>query len=123
MSTFTVKGILSHPDRRDGERLAVDFLVGTRASYMVLPVEIVEQLGLTTPYERTVELANGEHAVYPLGHARLALAGEEWVTIFLAGPRGSTPRMGTVTLTHFGVAADLVNRRLVPDPNMILSIV
>src|ERR1700674_2772320 len=117
MSTFTVQGTVSHPDARGGQALVVDFVVGTRASYMVLPVEIVEQLGLATPYERTVELANGEHVVYPLGHVRLALAGEEWVTIFLAVPRGSTPRLGTVTLTHFGVAADLVNRRLVPDPN------
>ena len=122
MSTFTVQGILSHPDRRDGERLTVDFLVGTRASYMVLPAEIVERLALATPYERTVELATGEHAVYPLSHVRLALVGEEWVTLFLAGPRGSTPRLGTVTLTHFGVAADPVSRRLVPDPNMLLLI-
>ena len=122
MNTFTVQGTVSHPDAR-GQALVVDFVVGTRATYMVLPVEIVEQLGLATPYERTVELANGEHVVYPLGDVRLALAGEEWVTIFLAVPRGSTPRLGTVTLTHFGVAADLVNRRLVPDPNMILSIV
>jgi predicted aspartyl protease len=121
MSTFNVQGTVSHPDR-GGERVVVDFLVGTRASYMVLPAEIVEQLGLPTPYERTVELANGEHVVYPLGDVRLALVGEEWVTIFLAGPRGATPRLGTVTLTHFGVAADPVNRRLVPDPNMILSI-
>ena len=122
MSTFTVQGTVSHPDAR-GRALVVDFVVGTRATYMVLPAETVEQLGLATPYERTVELATGELAVYPLGDVRLALAGEEWVTIFLAGPRGSTPRLGTVTLTHFGVAADPVNRRLVPDPNMILSIV
>jgi predicted aspartyl protease len=121
MSTFTVQGTLSHPDR-GGQSLVVDFLVGTRATYVVLPDEIVEQLALATPYERPVELPTGEHAVYPLGHVRLALAGEEWVTIFLAGPPGCTPRLGTVTLTHFGVAADLANRRLVPDPNMLLSI-
>ena len=30
---------------------------------MVLPVEIVERLGLATPYERTVELVTGESAV------------------------------------------------------------
>ena len=121
MSTFTVQGTVSHPDR-GGERVVVDFLVGTRAPYTVLPAEIVERLALATPYQRTVELATGELAVYPLGHVRLALVGEEWVTIFLAGPRGSTPRLGTVTLTHFGVAADPVNRRLVPDPNMFLSL-
>jgi predicted aspartyl protease len=87
---------------------------------MVLPDEIVEQLALAISYERPVELATGEHVVYPLGHVRLALTGEEWVTIFLAGPRGSTPRLGTVTLTHFGVAANPVRRRLVPDPDVLL---
>ena len=119
MSTFTIQGTVSHPDR-GGDRVVVDFFVGTRAPYMVLPAEIVERLALATPYERTVELATGELAVYPLGHVQLALVGEEWVTLFLVGPRGSTPRLGTVTLTQFGVAADPVNRRLVPDPNMLL---
>jgi predicted aspartyl protease len=120
MSTFTVQGILSHPERRDGQRVVVDLLVGTRATYMVLPAEIVEQLALATPDERAVELATGERAVYPLGSVRLALAGEEWVTVFLAGPRGSPPRLGTVTLTHFALVVDSANRRLVRMPHVLL---
>jgi predicted aspartyl protease len=119
MSTFTVQATLSHPERHE-QSMVLDLLVGTRATYTVLPAEIVELLALPTPYERPVELPTGEHAVYPLGQVRLALAGEEWVTIFLAGPRGSTPCLGTVTLTHFGVAADPVHRKLVPVPNVLL---
>lgn len=87
---------------------------------MVLSVEIVERLGLATRHQRAVELATGERAVYPLGHVRLALAGEEWLTMFLAGPRGSTPRLGTVTLTQFGVAADPVHKTLVRAPSLLL---
>jgi predicted aspartyl protease len=120
MSTFTIQGILSHPDQREGQRLATDFLVGTRATYMVLPAEIVERLALATPYERTVELATGEIAVYPLGDVRLALSDQEWTTVFLAGPRGSETRLGTVTLAHFGLVADPVNRILVRMPNVFL---
>src|SRR5712692_6879859 len=116
MSTFTVQGTVSHPDH-GGERVIVDFLVGTRASYMVLPAEIVEQLGVATPYERTVELATGELAIYPLVDVRLALADQEWTTVFLAGPRGSEARLGMVTLAHFGLVADPVNRKLVRMPN------
>ncbi len=119
MRTFTVQATVSHPKRRE-HPVTLDFLVGTRATYMLLPAEIVEQLALATPYERPVELATGEHVAYPLGQVRLALAGEEWVTIFLAGPRGSTPLLGTVPLTSFGVAADPIHRRLVPVPSVLL---
>ena len=120
MTTFIVQGTVSHSGH-GGERVIVDFVVGTMASYVVLPAAIVDQLGLATPYERTVELVTGEPAVYPLGDVRLALADQEWTTAFLSGPRGSEPRLGTVTLAHFGLVADPVNRRLVPMPNVFLT--
>ena len=69
---------------------------------------------------RWVELAGGERAAYPLGTVRLALADEEWTTMFLAGPRGTPSRLGTVTLTHFGLVADPAHRRLVRMPYVLV---
>ena len=66
MSTFTIPATLIHPEHP--ERLvALDLVVGTRATYLLLPAEVVAQLGLSTPYERPVELASGELSAYRLG--------------------------------------------------------
>ena len=54
MSTFTVQATLSHPERR-GQSVTLDLVVGTRATYTVLPAEIVGLLALPAPYERPVE--------------------------------------------------------------------
>jgi len=113
MSAFTVHATLIHPD--DRQRSApLDLLVDTGAMYTMLPTDVVTRLALPTPEQRTVEFANGQRDVWPLGEVRIRLADFERTTVFLAGPAGGRPLLGAVTLEEFGVAVDPNHQRLVP---------
>jgi len=82
--------------------------------YTMLPTDVVTRLALPTPEQRTVELANGQRDVWPLGEVRIRLVDAERTTVFLAGPAGGRPLLGAVTLEEFGVAVDRNHQRLVP---------
>jgi clan AA aspartic protease len=114
MSAFTVHATLKNPDDRQRAAVAVDFLVDTGAIYTMLPGEVVTELGLATPEQRTVEFANGQRDVWPLGEVRIRLGDAERTTVFFAGPPGCRPLIGAVTLEEFGVAVGPNHQRLVP---------
>jgi clan AA aspartic protease len=115
MSTFEVQATLMNPDQRD-RFLVVDLLVDTGATYTLLPIGIVAELGLTTPYELPVVLASGEQIPYRVGEVRVKLGDREHSTVALVGPLGARPLLGAVTLEGFGLVADPVHRRLIPAP-------
>jgi len=118
MSTFTVSAILSHPLRRERAE-QFELLVDTGASYILLPPQIVDRLGLETRIERQVMLASGERVVYRLGDVHICFNGEDHTTTFLAGPPGSRPLFGAYALELFGLAVDPVNQRLYPVPALL----
>src|SRR3989442_14266823 len=109
MSAFTVHATLIHPD--DRQRSApLDLLVDTGAMYTMLPTDVVTRRALPTPEQRTIEFANGQRDVWPLGEVRIRLADSERTTVFLAGPAGERPRLGAGARERLRVA-----RR--PDPH------
>jgi predicted aspartyl protease len=95
-------------------------LVDTRATYTLLPDEVVRHLGLATPWQRTAMLAGGEDVTYAMGHVLIRLNGEEMPTIFLAGPPACQGLIGAVTIEEFALAVDPVHQRLVPIPRVLL---
>lgn len=113
MGTFPVTVSLANPQRPE-QRLTLDLLVDTGATWTMLPAEVVTQLGLTATRQRAVTLANGERASYPAGQVAIQLNGEELISIFLAGPPGCLALLGAVTLEQFGLAPDPVRKTLVP---------
>lgn len=119
MSTFTIRATLIHPDHRE-RSVTTDLLVDTGATYSMLPAEIVTRLGTTIQEEVPAVLASGERVVYGVGEVRVRFGERERTTVFLAGPPGSYPLLGAVTLEEFGLAADPVNRQLVPAPPALL---
>src|SRR5262249_53544145 len=119
MSAFTVHAISMNPNDR-ARSTGVDFLVDTGAIYTTLPTEIVAQLALPTPEQRTVEFANGQRDVWRLGEVRVSVADMERTTIFLAGPAGCRPLLGAVTLEQFGLTVDPAHQRLVPVPSVFI---
>ena len=118
MGTFAVRATLANPARPQ-RRLTLDLVVDTGATYTLLPAEIVEQLELTTPRDRTVMLASGERVAYGVGQVTIELNGEEWPTMFLAGPSRCPALLGAMTLEGFGLAPDPVNKRLVPVTGLL----
>ena len=119
MSTFSVEVVVANPERPE-RRLGVELVVDTGATYTLLPGEVVERLGLATPWQRTATLASGEDMTFRMGHVSMRLGGEEMPTIFLAGPPACQGLIGAVTLEEFALAADPVHQRLVPVPRVLL---
>ena len=115
MSQVTVTVTVMHPEHRE-RSMDVDFLVDTGATYVVLPPEIVDRLGLEIRMHRRIRLAIGELGLWGLGDVHLRLNGEEHTTTFLAGPRGSRPFFGAYGLELFWLTVDPVHQRLVEAP-------
>ena len=113
MSTFTVEATLIHPEHRE-RMVTAEFLVDTGAFYSLLPAEIVERLGLDAEEDFEGVLASGEPVVYKQGEVRIRIGRRERTTIFVAGPPGCLPLLGSVTLGAFALAADPRHQRLVP---------
>ena len=70
MSQFTVTVTVMHPEHRERSR-DVAFLIDTGATYVVLPPDIVDRLGLEIRMQRRIRLASGELGVWGLGDVRL----------------------------------------------------
>jgi clan AA aspartic protease len=112
MGTFSIEANLANPQHPD-QRLTLDLLVDTGATWTMLPPDVVRKLGLVTARQRAVPLANGERVNYPAGQLAIQLNGEEVITVFLAGPPGCLALLGAVTLEEFGLAPDPVRKTLV----------
>ena len=115
MGTFTVRATVMNPEHPE-RSIDIDFLVDTGATYLLLPPDIVDRLGLETPIERRMMLASGELGVYGLGDVRVRLNGEEHTTAFVAGPAGCRALFGAFGLELFWLAVDSVHHRLIPAP-------
>ena len=118
MGTFSVRVNLASPQHLE-QRLPIDLLVDTSATWTMLPQEVVTRLGLSTPRQRAVTLASGERVTYPAGQVEIQLNGEEGITFFLAGPPGSLALLGAVTLEEFGLAPDPIRKTLVPVAGLL----
>ena len=119
MSTFTVTAMVMHPEHRE-RSMEVEFLVDTGATYILLPPNVVDRLGLEIRMQRRMMLASGEVGLWGLGDVRLRLNGEEHTTTFLAGPPGCRPLFGAYGLELFWLTVDPVHQRLVEAPPGLL---
>lgn len=113
MGTFRVKATLANPAQADRAQ-EISLLVDTGATFTWVPEEVAAALALDQVGSRPVRLADGRVVERPLTQALITLNGEQLVTPCLVGDRGSDPLLGAITLETFGLAADPVNRRLVP---------
>jgi clan AA aspartic protease len=118
MGTFSIPAGLANIQRPE-QRLTVDLLVDTDATWTMLPDELVKQLGLTPTRQRAVRLANGQRVVYAAGQVAIQLNGEEVITLYLAGSPGCLALLGAVTLEEFGLAPDPVRKTLVPVAGLL----
>lgn len=56
---------------------------------------------------------------YPTAWVQIRIDGRAQPTIVVFGDSGSEPLLGVFTLEGFGLAADPVNRRLLPVPALL----
>jgi len=98
---------------------SVEALVDTGATYTWLPTDLLDRLGVRAEEQRPFVLADGREVSYGIAWIRIRIAGRTQPTIAVFGHPGSEPLLGVFTLEGFGLAADLVNRRLVPVPGLL----
>lgn len=112
MGTFKVRFEVGDPAGTRFEPL--EALVDTGAFYSWVPVGLLAGLGVSSLGKYPFVTADGRTIERDVGEARIRLDGGERTTLVVFGDAGSTPLLGAYTLEGFGLAADPVNRRLVP---------
>ncbi len=119
MGTFTVKVTLSHPEHR-AKRLTLDLWVDTGATWSLIPADAVRSLGVEPSETRPVRTADGRRLDLPLAEIRFTIDGRSLTTPCLLGAPDAPALLGAVTLEAFGLAADPVQKTLVPVTGLLL---
>lgn len=97
----------------------VDALVDTGATYTFLPRNLLDRLGVRPDDTCPFVLADGRQLTYPTAWIRVRIDGRTQPTIAVFGDPDADPLLGAFTLEGFRLAADPVNRRLVPVPALL----
>lgn len=118
MSTFEHRIEVSASEA--GPFVPLRAVVDTGAAYTLLPQDVVERLHVVTRGRRQFILADGRTVDRAIAVVSVKLDGQILPTICVVGEPGTIPLLGAVTLEEFGLAADPVNRRLVPMPHLYL---
>ncbi len=97
----------------------IEALVDTGSTYTWVSREVLDRLGVRPVEERPFVLADGRQVTYPIAWIQIRMDGRTQPTIAVFGEPASDPLLGVFTLEGFGLAADPVNRRLVPVPALL----
>ncbi|MBI3098450.1 MAG: aspartyl protease family protein [Planctomycetes bacterium] len=95
----------------------VDAVVDTGAVMMLLPQDLVEDLGVDTKGKTIVTLT--DESKRELSVARIlsiTVCGRTWETDSLVGPPGCTPLIGQLILERLDLIVDPAKRTLTPRP-------
>ena len=100
---------------REGENAQeIEALVGTRASYSVLPESVLRQIGVQPTGSQAVEYADGSTDTRPIGWAQATVNGRSGEILVIFGPDTMRPLFGRHSLHSLLLMVDSPNERLVP---------
>ena len=95
----------------------IDALVDTGATMMMLPADVVEQLGVPIKGHRKVRYADARVEEVPwVGQIKLEIRGRDALVSALVGPPGSTALIGQIPLEEMDFIVDPKSRELRPNP-------
>ena len=118
MGTFQVAIEVGDPQ---GQRWqSIEALVDTAATYTWVPAPILESLGVQPAFRFPFITPDGRCMEREVAETRVRLDGQVRTTLVVFGDAGTRPLLGAYTMEGFGVAADPLNRRLVPVPGLLL---
>jgi len=80
----------------------------------MMPAPLLQMLGVDPQWTWLFERPDGGQEEFPMAEVRLRLNDQERTTICIFGKAEGEPLLGAYTLEAFGLAADPVNRRLLP---------
>ena len=119
MGTFSVSIEVGDAEERSYE--ALDALVDTGASYLVVPRSLLKSLGVTASERRPFTLADGRQAEYDAGVASLRIDGRSYPVLTVFGDDDTGTLLGAVGLETFGLAVDPIKKRLVPASGLLMA--
>jgi clan AA aspartic protease len=117
MGTFTTSLEIGDPGARRWE--TIEALVDAGATFTMVPRSLLERLEVRPRDKMVFELADGRSQEYDVGEAAVRIGDRIRTTLALFGDDGSQPLLGAYTLEAFLLAADPVNRRLVPVSGLL----
>jgi len=106
----------AHPEMTE----KIDFLIDSGAIYSVVPIPILEKLGVRPLAEQEFRLANGAKIVRKKGGALFKYHDRIGVADVIFGEEGDSVLLGAFTLEALGLSLDPLRRELTPLP-MILA--
>ncbi|MBI4235821.1 MAG: hypothetical protein HY688_00495 [Chloroflexi bacterium] len=118
MGTFSQQITIS--DLQGRRSVELEAQVDTGSTYLALPRDLLEGLGVEPTETRGFRLAGGRRIVLPIGDVLLQLDGRSHPVLCVFAPQGAEPLLGAFPLEAFGLAADPVNKRLVPVEGLLL---
>ncbi len=119
MGTFWVDLEIGDPDNTRFER--VNVLVDTGSTYSVMPASLLAQLDVARVDRQSFILANGQRIHRDIGETSVRIDGRIRTTLVVFSDEESQALLGAYTLEAFSLAADPVNRRLVPVDALAMS--
>jgi predicted aspartyl protease len=99
---------VSDPERTE----VVEFLVDSGATYSVVPVEVLDRLGIRPLTEQTFRLAHGEKITRKKGGAIFKYGERIGTADVVFGEPGDSNLLGAFTLDALGLALDPLHREL-----------
>ena len=119
MGVFTVEIGIGDPDGLRFE--SVEAMVGSGASYTMIPMPLLRSLGVTPLRRGGFRLADGSRIELEIGQTWMRLEGERRIVPVVFVEEDSQPLLGAVTLEIFQLGIDPVGRRLVPVDGLLGS--
>lgn len=99
----------------------LEFLIDSGAVYSVVPIPILEKLGIKPLAEQAFRLADGSKIVRKKGVALFRHGDQVGGADVIFGEEGDSVLLGAFTLEALGLALDPLRRELKPLP-MILAV-
>jgi len=95
----------------------VDAVIDTGATMLVLPQDVVEELGLRKIGERRVRYANNQIQIKPVYRGViLELKGRDGIFDVLGEVEGSEPLVGQIVLEALDLIVDPITKTVIPNP-------
>ena len=112
MGTFSLPFSIGNDDETGS--LDLQGMVDTGSLYSIVPATILDELGIVRDESETFSMADGSLIDMSIGLALLTLDGRSRTVHVAFGSDDEIALIGAMTLERFGVAADPLNKRLVP---------
>ncbi len=120
MGTFSVS--VEVGDLSGKRYVAIDALVDTGGTYLVVGRDVLDSLGVQPAEQRRFAVADGREVTYDVGDVSLRLDGRDHPVLAVFGERGPRPLLGSVPLEVFGLGIDPVRQRLVRVAGLLMAV-